>query len=161
MRITGMALIAALALAGCGGSGALHSSSSRLTGPDEFRVLPANPLVMPANFAELPTPTPGASNLAEPQPIAAAVAALGGRVEGGVAGDAALIAQVSRYGVTADIRTVTAEEDSRYRKIRGRFGLFGGDNYFRTYRRMALDAFAELIRFRDAGVDVPSAPPSR
>lgn len=133
-------------------------------GPDEFAVQPANPLELPD---ELTLPQPGGANRAEIDPVASAVVALGGRPDvdtGGVpARDAALVAQVSRNGVQSDIRAIVAAEDEAFRTRRGRlvgwFNWLGRDRYFQAYAGQALDAYAELQRFRNAGVAVPSAPP--
>ncbi len=153
-----------LALAACSGGQATRSGSAAKSGADEFSVMTMNPLDMSVTGGALPVPTPGGTNLAEPDPMANAMRALGGHAATGVgipAADAALIARVSRYGVPADIRQTLAAEDASRRKVRGFFGLFGrGEKYFRIYAAMALDAYAELARFRAAGVAVPSAPPA-
>ena len=164
--ILGFGLI--LTLAACvGGDRGLRDLRNTGNGPDEFQVLPVAPLAMPPTSA-LPTPTPGGGNRADPNPTADAVAVLGGNpgalVPGGVpAGDAALIAATSRNGVDPAIRQTLASEDAAFRNRRSRlrlFGLFGGrDRYFRAYARQALDAYAELERFRAAGVVTPTAPP--
>ena len=46
-------------------------------GPDEFAILPSKPLQAPENYAELPAPTPGGTNLTDPTPEADMVVALG------------------------------------------------------------------------------------
>ena len=163
-----MAISALLTLGACGGG---HDGAHRLQapgdGPDEFAGMPLRPLEIPPTNA-LPTPTPGGANRADPNPLGDAVAALGGDpralLPGGVpARDGALVAAASRNGVTADIRALVAQEDAAYRARAGRFstgGLLGGnDPYWRTYARQALDAGAEIARFREAGIAVPSAPP--
>lgn len=164
MRGVILAGLACAMLGACvGGDGGLRRFSGG-DGPDEFSVQPSQPLDIPT---ELSLPAPGGTNRADVDPVGIAVAALGGRVDvdsgGAVAGDAALVAQVSRNGVPGDIRAVTASEDAAFRGTRGRLGgLFnwlGRDRYFQAYRAQALDAYAELQRFRDAGVAVPSAPP--
>ena len=134
-------------------------------GPDEFSVLPVNPLVLPEDVATLPTPTPGGTNRSDRAPNAEAIAALGGDtnalVAGGIpAGDSALVTAASRNGADPSIRATLASEDAAFRKRKSRFGIFRGrDSYFRAYSRQALDAFAELERFRNAGVATPTAPP--
>lgn len=79
------------------------------------------------------------------------------------ASDGALVTAASRNGVDPAIRQTLAAEDATFRNRRSRFrlfGLFGGrDRYFRAYARQALDAYAELARFRAAGVATPTAPP--
>ena len=94
---------------------------------------------------------------------------LGGRPSaqfaGGIpAADAALIARVSRNGVAADIRATLAAEDARFRANRKRLSLFNPfarNRYFRAYAAQALDAYAELQRFRNLGVATPTAPPAQ
>lgn len=166
MRRAATAMLACLALAACGGGGL--RSFERGAGPDEFGVLPNDPLVIPEDLSALPPPTPGGTNLADPAPIEGAIAALGGSAgavqAGGIpAGDAALVAHAGRYGVDPAIRAELAAADARFRNRRaggGILGLFrGGDRYFSAYAAQALDAYAELVRFRNLGVQVPSAPP--
>lgn len=117
------------------------------TGPDPFSVLPSKPLEDPENYQSLPQPQPGVANRADINPISDATQALGGRGVAGAgvpAADAALLAHTGRRGVDSNIRAELAgERQSR---------LFGGS--------MALDAYAELERFRNAGVTTPSAPPA-
>lgn len=133
-------------------------------GPDEFSVQPAQPLVIPD---ELGLPTPGGANRAEVDPTDLAILALGGspaaQVAGGVpARDSQLVTYASRNGVPEGIRATVAAEDQAFRdrnRARTFFNWFGQDRYFRAYASQALDAFAELARFRAAGVEVPSAPP--
>ena len=155
-----------LALAACSGDGKLMSLTSD-DGPEEFAIVPTRPLEMPPDLAELPAPTPGGSNITDPNPDADAVAALGGNpaqlgVQGVGAADGALIAHASRAGVSADIRQVTAQEDEAYRKGRGRRpleALARTNVYHRAYRPQSLDSWAELERWRRTGVQTPSAPP--
>lgn len=134
-------------------------------GPDEFSVLPSNPLVLPTDVTVLPTPTPDGTNLSDAAPNAEAVAVLGGNpnaliATGIPASDSALVNAASRNGVDPTIRATLASEDATFRRRRARFGLFRGrDSYFRAYSRQALDAYVELQRFRAAGVATPSAPP--
>lgn len=152
---------ALLLLAACAGNGQLHRLNSGATGPDEFSVIPMRPLAVPASLT-LPPPTPGGANLADPNPLGDGLAALGGTPGAGAAGDAALMTRVARYGTDPAIRSTLAVEDA---ELRGRamrltgFNLLGRDRYFPAYARMALDAWAELARFRAAGVPTPSAPP--
>ena len=153
-------------LAACaGGDRGLRDLRSNGGGPDEFSVLPVDPLVLPADTNALPPPTPGGANRADPAPLADAVAVLGGNpnalVPNGIpAGDAALLAAAGRNGVDPAIRQTLAAEDAAFRNRRSRLGIFGGrDRYFRAYAGQALDAYAELQRFRNVGVATPSAPP--
>lgn len=151
-----------LMLAACGGDGRLHNLDEGLDGPDEFSVLPSLPLEIPATLS-LPPPEPGGVNRTDRNPLGEGLLALGGNPAGGLAGDPALIAAVSGAGVTAGIRSLLAQEDADFRR-RAAFGaglnLFGRDRYFRAYAGQALDAGAELIRWRGLGVQVPSAPPA-
>lgn len=159
---------AVLALTACGGNAGLRDLSTDSAGPDEFSVIPQRPLDIPDTLS-LPTPTPGGANRADPNPVGDAVAALGGNpaaaFAGGVpASDAALVSQAGRNGVTDGIRAVLAQEDAALRgrgSVLGGFNLLGGDRYFATYAGQALDAYAELTRFRNLGVATPSAPPLR
>lgn len=166
MRWMILAAIATGALAGCAGDRGLHQLSAG-NGPDEFSVMPSLPLVIPETLA-LPEPTTGASNRADASPMSDAIVALGGNparaIAGGIpASDAALVAQVSRFGTPPDIRATLAAEDQAFRNRAGAlnvFNLFGTDRYFDAYARQALDAYAELARFAALGVAVPSAPPA-
>ena len=165
MRVV-LFVVAAIALAGCSGERGLRDLRTSTGGPDEFSVVPGAPLVIPETVA-LPVPTPGGSNRTDIDPNANAVVALGGSparaFAGGIpASDGALVARALRYGTQADIRAVLAAEDEAFRKrgqLLGVFNLLGGDRYYRTYSRQALDAYSELERFRAAGVATPSAPP--
>jgi hypothetical protein len=110
-------------LAGCGGSGdpQLMNITQPGDGPDEFAILPARPLEMPQDLAQLPPPTPGGANRTDVQPQADAIAALGGNpaavTRSGTipAADGALVSSASRYGVTPDIRQTLAAEDLEFR----------------------------------------------
>ena len=154
--------LALLTLAACGGGGTGLHGGSTTAGPDEFAVTPAMPLEMPPTL-DLPPPAPGAGNRADIDPQAQLAAALGGRPGAGVAGDGALIAFVSRNGIDPSIRQVLADEDARFRRARGRLTIlnpFARSRYFRVYAGQALDAHAEMARFRAAGIATPSAPPA-
>lgn len=167
----GIALIAALAMAGCSSTREpqlMHLRSST-SGPDEFGILPTKPLEMPENLAQLPAPTPGGANITDPTPQADAVAALGGnpaRLKAGTgvsAADGALLARANRFGAAADIRATLAAEDLEYRrKNDGRLleRLFNVNVYLKAYRPMSLDQEAELERWRKLGLRTPAAPPS-
>lgn len=170
MRL-GLALagVAFLALSACGNDRVPNLMNLRSTtnGPDEFAILPVKPLEFPADFAELPEPTPGGSNLTDPTPNADAIVALGGRPggAGGIpAADAGLANYAARNGVTGDIRTTLATEDYAFRrKNDGRLleRLFDLNVYYRAYERQSLDQHAELDRWRRAGARTPSAPPPK
>jgi hypothetical protein len=158
----------AVALAGCGQKG-LRQLSSTGSGPDEFLVMPVEPLSAPASYAALPAPTPGGSNLTDPNPKGDAVAALGGNAAALNAGqpvpgsDGALVAAASRYGVEQNVRTSLAEADAKFRKRQrrsGRIKLFPVDRYEQAYRKESLDPHNENTRFRQSGFGTPSAPPA-
>lgn len=153
-KITGMVCGAAviISLTGCGGR--------TNTGPDEFSVLPGKSLQSPDDLTNLPTPTPGGSNLTDPTPIGDAVTALGGRSSavnrhGISALDGALLSHTSRYGVTPGLSSQASGQTTNSGARRGLFGRllsgFGGQ---------ALNPFRELERLRAAGIRTPSAPPA-
>lgn len=160
-----VALFALCALAACGGDRGVRVLSNPGSGPDEFGVMPVGALEIPENLAALPAPTPGGSNLTDPNPNGEAIAALGGNQNAAFAGgiparDQALVAQAGRHGVDPSIRQTLATEDQRFRNLRGRLGLFSRrDRYFGIYAGQSLDAYSELTRFRNLGIAVPSAPP--
>ena len=165
-RLTVLAGMACVALASCGRSDSLHNLDTGAVGPDEFSVLPALPLQIPATTA-LPPPTPGGFNLTDPNPMADAVVALGGSPAAAFAGgipanDAALVTFAGRNGTDPAIRNTLAIEDAAFRAragFGGTFNFFGKDRYYPAYASQALDAYAELERFRAAGAEGPSAPP--
>ncbi|NIZ61919.1 DUF3035 domain-containing protein [Sedimentitalea sp. CY04] len=157
----------ALAISGCGSSG-LRELQQPSTGPDEFMVMPAGQLTPPENYALLPTPTPGGSNLTDQNPQADAVVALGGNPAalnsgGGVpTSDGALVTASSRYGVQPDIRASLAAEDAAFRKRENRtarFKLFAVDRYEEAYDKETLNPFKINQWFRNSGYGTPSAPP--
>ncbi|QQA43132.1 DUF3035 domain-containing protein [Pelagovum pacificum] len=166
MRATFAILCVTTLLGGCGlGDPTLHDLESTGGGPDEFSVLPTNPLEIPP-LAVLPQPTPGGTNRTDRNPIAEGIVALGGNPAAAYAGgvpssDAALVAAAQGNGVDPSIRTTLASEDARFRRMRSGItsGLFGGDPYYRAYSGQSLDAYAELGRFRQSGVPTPTAPP--
>ncbi len=132
------------------------------SGPDEFAILPTRPLEMPTSFAELPTPTPGGVNRADPDPEADAIAALGGDISRAGRGNGGLVGYTTRFGVGADIRGVLAAEDLEYRRRNdGRLleRIFSVNVYHRAYEPLSLDQYAELERMRRAGIRTPAAPP--
>lgn len=171
MRPRHLAIVLALAssglLAACGSGNqpSLMNLRSDSKGPDEFAILPVKPLEMPKDLAVLPEPTPGGTNLVDPNPMGDAIAALGGKAISADApsrGDNAIISYASRNGLTADIRQVLAAEDLDYRKRNnGRLleRLMKVTVYFKAYRAQSLDQDAELARWRAKGVATPSAPP--
>lgn len=133
-------------------------------GPDEFSVLPTEPLEIPEDIAELPLPQPtlGGVNRVDPDPEAQAIAALGGNIERAQSAAGDIVSYSSRFGVSQDIREVLAAEDLEFRRRNNGRVLeraFGVNVYFRAYRRMSLDRYAELDRLRRSGVRTPAAPP--
>jgi hypothetical protein len=161
-------LTTALAVSGCGSTG-LRELQSPSTGPDEFLVMPAEPLTPPENYASLPTPTPGGTNLTDQNPQADAVVALGGNAaalnSGGAVpnSDGALVTASSRYGVDPSVRTTLAAEDAAFRKRENRtarFKLFAVDRYSEAYDKEAINPFKINQWFRNSGYGTPSAPPS-
>ena len=171
MRALILTALATLMVAGCAGSrgdsGLMNIGSSR--SPDEFAILPTQPLQAPPDYSSLPQPSPGGRNLVDPDPRADAVSALGGNVAaergaGVPASDEALVRHAARHGVQEDIRETLSAEDARYRqRNRGRVleRLFNVNTYQRTYEGQALDRHAELERWRRAGARTPAAPPRR
>lgn len=169
LGMIGVGFGVALTLSACSGNDGLRQLNKPKTGPDEFRVLPAKPLLEPDSFTTLPLPTPGGANRTDQVPAADAVVALGGRASalesasGIPSGDTALVRQASRHGVTPNIREELAVEDADFRKRRGRFTnirIVKVDRYKQAYEEFALDPFAEAERFRKLGLRTPAAPPS-
>ena len=159
-------LVAAAAVAGCSGKG-LRNLRAPGPGPDEFMILPVKPLTAPQDYSELPPPDPGNGNLVDPEPLADAAVALGGRAEatkpsGVPAADGALVAAASRHGVEPGVRETLAARDARFRKRQSRMTrirLLPVDRYEQAYRRQALDPYPETERFRRAGAGTPTSPP--
>ena len=163
-----------LTLSACGGmfggsekDPRLMNTRAQTRSPDEFGVLPTKPLQMPENLAELPTPTPGGSNITDPTPNDDAVAALGGNPaalgqETISASNAGLVNYTGRFGRTAGIRQALASEDLDYRRRHdGRLleRIFGTNVYYRAYGPMSLDQYRELEYWRARGVRNVGAPP--
>ncbi len=164
MRL-GMMTLALVALTACAG-GPLRTLEKPGEGPDEFRIVPAKPLQTPPDYASLPAPTPGASNITDQTPLADGLAALGGRAPAAGAGipaaDASLVTQTSRFGRDGTIRQTLAAEDEEFRTRRGRFTqirIVRTDRYNDVYRPLALDPFREVSRWRGAGARTPTSPP--
>ncbi|MEX0327392.1 MAG: DUF3035 domain-containing protein [Ruegeria sp.] len=161
-------LTLAAAVAGCSNPG-LRDLQPPGPGPDEFSVLPVKPLTQPKDYAFLPAPTPGGGNLTDPTPKADAVVALGGN-EAALnpntavpSSDAALVTASSRYGVPANTRQVVEEDDTAFRKRRGRWTglrLFPVDRYAQVYERQSIDPFSATEAARQRGLETPSSPPS-
>ncbi len=145
----------------------LNISQPRSAGPDEFAIMPNEPLVIPEDIAtlELPEPTPGGTNLADVEPEVDIAVALGGTEaavkRGGV--EPTIVTYASRFGVSPNIREELAAFDLEYRRQNdGRLleRLFSVNVYFDAYEPFELDQYAELERFRRAGVPTAAAPPN-
>lgn len=158
---------AALALGACARSDnpVLMNARASQVGPDEFSIVPTKPLEMPTSLAALPTPNPGGTNRVDPQPRADVARALGGSPSVALAGGAAdggIVNHTSRFGRDGGIRSQLAAEDLAHRdRNRGRVleRLFAVNVYNRAYEAMSLNKYAELERWRRAGVRTPAAPP--
>lgn len=169
MRAFILTALATLLLAGCAGRDdepRLMNAASSSRSPDEFSILPTQPLQAPPDYSSLPQPSPGGRNLVDPDPRADAVAALGGNIAAvrGTGADAALVSHAARHGVQPDIRETLAAEDRQHRqRNRGRVleRLFGVNTYPRAYQDQVLDRHSELERWRRAGARTPAAPPSQ
>lgn len=166
-RIAVLLLMAALALGACGKNYKLNKFISDGT-PEEFGIVPREPLTLPQNLAELPTPTLGQTNRTDPTPLGNAVEVLGGdrnalQATGVPASDTALIGHTARFGVDGNIRQTLKTEDDAFLRRAKLFNvkLVRDDEYRRAYRRFLLDAEAEAARLRRAGVQTPTAPPER
>lgn len=166
MRAFSLSVLALTLVAACGNTDRpLRDLRSAGGGPDEFAVIPVAPLEIPQTL-DLPVPTPGASNRADPTPNDDAIRALGGspaaQFAGGIpAGDAALVAHAGRNGVDPTIRSDLAAEDAARLERARRSNIvnpLGRDRYFPAYSRQALDASAELARLDGLGVAVPTVP---
>jgi len=163
-----LVMAAVFALAACSDRAPrLMNLASTTSGPDEFAILPPKALQQPEDISSLPIPTPGGTNITDPTPRQDAVAALGGNPErltqsGIRAGEGALVSHASRYGVSPTIRADLAAADLEWRRDNnGRVleRLFNVSVYFKAYKRMALDQYQELERFRRLGIWTPAVPP--
>ncbi len=165
MRALVILILIPLAVSACANNG-LRDLRTNSSGPDEFMIQPVKALEAPASYSELPTPTPGEASITDRSALAEGAAAFGGRLDNPDAGipasDGALVQHVSRSGVNPNIRADLAEADAQFRKRKQRFTqirLVPVDRYDQAYRRQALDAEAEALRWRGAGARTPSAPP--
>ena len=117
----------ALLVSACANERGIRVLSSDDAGADEFSIIPSKPLTQPENYASLPTPTPGGSNLTDQNPAGDAVVALGGRAEatpqGGTfnSADGALVSYAARNGSGAGIREQLATDDEAVRSGFSRF----------------------------------------
>lgn len=167
MRPTIALILIPLALAACGNPG-LRDIRSNSAGPDEFIINPVKELSEPANYTDLPQPTPGQANRTDRSARNEGTLAVGGRIEDPnapvPARDGALVQHASRLGVQGGIRETLAEADAKFRKRKSRltqFRLVPVDRYNQAYKRLALDPNVEQARWRRAGVATPSSPPVR
>lgn len=160
-------LFCALAVSACGEKN-LRVLQSGSTGPDEFLVLPGKPLTPPTDYAALPAPTPGGTNLSDATPKHDLVATLGGRPSaldagsGIPAGDGALVTAASRYGVEPGVRqTLAAQHKKDVDKARrtGRLKIVPVDRYKQAFEKEALDPYLVTEQFRRSGFGTPSSPP--
>ena len=149
-----------LGLAACGSKDPVlmqAAGNSSATGPDEFSIVPNEPLVEPATYAALPTPTPNGTNRASSDPISAASQALGGRAVQVATANApvsSLLVHASRFGYDPNIRNRLASEDLAVReRNKGRImeRVFGVNVYYRAYSNMSLDQYEELLRLNGWG----------
>ena len=167
--VTGLALLALSACSRSGDGPFLMNAAAYNDSPDEFSIVPTAPLQAPPNFSDLPAPTPGGTNLVDPNARAQAVEALGGRISaeqtrGIPSADAGLVRYASRSGTTEGIRATLAAEDLEFRRSnRPRIleRMFNTNTYRQAYSDQILDPQEELRRWRERGVGTPSAPPSR
>lgn len=145
----------------------LMNAAAHQNGPDEFSIVPTGELQAPTDFVSLPAPTPGGTNLVDPDARALAVEALGGRVSaertsGVPSADAGLVGYAGRSGVSGDIRETLAAEDLEFRRDntpRILERVFNTNVYRQAYDDQLLDPQEELRRWRARGVRTPSAPP--
>lgn len=166
--IVGPLVAASFLLAACSnGDNTLMNLKQDGEGPDEFAILPTNPLETPKDLAYLPEPSLGGVNRVDKTPRRDAVAALGGRTtlmdsDRIQSGEQALLTAAGRFGVDPDIRSKVAAEDAAFRsaaRVRVLERIFNVNAYFSTYEDLSLDAQKELLRLRRIGVRTPTAPP--
>lgn len=166
--LIGPLVVASFLLAACtNGDRTLMNLRQDGEGPDEFAILPTNPLETPKDLAYLPPPTPGGANRVDKTPRRDAVAALGGRPALAdsnriQAGEQALLAAAGRFGIAPDIRSRLAAEDAAFRagvRVKPLERLFKTNVYLSAYAEQSLNAQLELLRLRRMGVRTPTAPP--
>lgn len=174
------ALLAVLALAGCSQIGdPIEAIGARRPAPDEFKVVPRKPLVVPPTLAQataLPTPDPGRPSPLEPDPAADAVAALTGTTATPrptattsiSAGESALLSAADAASSNPEIRTQlesdrlaaeTADANEPYEPPSLVELFFGKDEEEEALDpAIALDAIAESQRLQREGVAAPNDP---
>ena len=107
-------------------------------------------------------------NLADKRPIDDVINALGGNAnlqkESKIQkSEKPLLKAISRFGITPDIRIITAMEDNDFReknKAKVLERLVGVNTYKIRYRSQRLDAQKELSRLNKLGIITPSASPN-
>jgi hypothetical protein len=167
MRLVQAALIViAVSLLGACENTGLRSLVKPGEGPDEFRIVPNQPLEDPPSYNALPPPTPGGANRTDQTPLQDSVAALGGSrsaAGGPIPGaDGSVVNYASRFGRDPAIRSELAAVDAEFRRRRGRLTqirIVPVDRYNQVYQQQALDPDLERARWRRAGARTPSAPP--
>ncbi|MGY6549302.1 MAG: DUF3035 domain-containing protein [Roseinatronobacter sp.] len=140
----------------------LMHAAAQERGPDEFAILPTRPLEMPTSLTALPPPQPGGVNRVDPRPEDDVVLALGGNPAAARGPESGIVGYASRLGRDPNIRAQLAAEDLAFRqRNQGRLleRLFAVNVYHQAYEFMWLDKYAELERWRRAGVQTPTAPP--
>ena len=165
MRRIAALILMTLTLSACANTG-LRDLRNDSAGPDEFMVQPVKGLEAPADYSDLPPPTPGQANRTDRSAANEGIVAFGGRPTSPTAGipasDGALVQHASRRGVDPNIRQELAEADAKFRKRKGRLTqirIARVDRYEQSYRRQALNAEAEAKKWRRAGARTPSSPP--
>lgn len=157
-----MAAIALLALIGCDQVGnPIKVLTGKRASPDEFQVLPREPLQMPRDLS-LPVPQPGTPSPRAPQPKRAAQMALLGTTAGPVAaqpssGEQALLSAANTAAADPEIRA-TLESDQKKASegpyepptIWELIGVSDGD-YANVDPEIVLDPQTEAKRLRTKG----------
>lgn len=156
--------------AGCDRIGSpFDALDNKRSGPDEFSVIARAPLRMPGT-RDLPQPSPGSASPLEPNPQAAAVAALTGRTTLGTAptaggisqGEQALLTSANAASSSGEIRTqldreaIEAEASKEY-QTPSLIELFSGErNEIDTDN--VIDPNSESRRLQTAGTITPVNP---
>jgi hypothetical protein len=172
LRFGAAAALVAL-VAGCGGREGVRSSLGiTLQSPDAFNVYPRQPLQMPADFAQLPPPNPGAPSRLDPAPRAEAQAALGNagapaeppsQAGAPTAGEQALLASAGADQADPNIRTDLAQAERDSESPYGLSSLFGyvvpDYDVQSEAAQPVLQSREEADRIRAEGGTTPNAPP--
>ncbi len=160
--------VAQMLVSGCSNNGTGFFGRE---GPNEFSVVPTEQLEVPESIpqqvSELPRPVPGATNRVDVSPVADVTSALGGTVGSQEdnevpGGDQHFVRAVARLGMDENIRReLLAADRVRRSAFRARplEIVLGTSIYYRIYEDVTLDAYVELARLRNAGVNTPVAPP--